>query len=105
MNYIDDLTQDEKVELCTIISGRWFRELFKSNEQEFTKLRKGFRAKSLTEEAALSTAIANVDKPFIVYFIQRMADGWLRKGPRMIMQLQAHCWIPNLLIMSGCILN
>lgn len=79
MNYIDDLTQDEKVELCTIISGRWFRELFKSNEQEFTKLRKGFRAKSLTEEAALSTAIANVDKPFIVYFIQRMADGWLNE--------------------------
>ena len=77
MNYIDDLTQDEKVELCTIISGRWFRELFKSNEQEFTKLRKGFRAKSLTEDAALSTAIANVDKPFIMFFIRKMADEWL----------------------------
>lgn len=44
MSCIEDLTQDEKVAVCTLISGRWFRELFKSNEQEFTKLRKGFRA-------------------------------------------------------------
>ena len=77
MSCIEDLTQDEKVAVCTLISGRWFRELFKSNEQEFTKLRKGFRAKSLTEDAALSTAIANVDKPFIMFFIRKMADEWL----------------------------
>lgn len=50
MNYIDLLTQEEKPILCRIITGRDFKELFKRNEQEFSKIRKGFRAKSLTEQ-------------------------------------------------------
>ena len=52
MNYIELLTQEEKVNLCGIMGGRDFKELFKHNERE------GFRAKSLTEELALSIAIA-----------------------------------------------
>ena len=58
MNYIELLTQEEKVNLCGIMGGRDFKELFKHNEREFQKIRKGFRAKSLTEELALSIAIA-----------------------------------------------
>ena len=54
MNYIELLTQEEKVNLCGIMGGRDFKELFKHNEREFQKIRKGFRAKSLTEELALS---------------------------------------------------
>ena len=50
MNYIDLLTQEEKPILCRIITGKDFKELFKRNEQEFSKIRKGFRAKSLTEQ-------------------------------------------------------
>ena len=42
MNYIDLLTQEEKPILCRIITGRDFKELFKRNEQEFSKIRKGF---------------------------------------------------------------
>ena len=49
MNYIELLTQEEKVNLCGIMGGRDFKELFKHNEREFQKIRKGFRAKSLTE--------------------------------------------------------
>ena len=60
MNYIDLLTQEEKSILCGIITGRDFKELFKRNEREFSKIRKGFRAKSLTEQQALSIAIANL---------------------------------------------
>ena len=62
MNYIDLFTQKEKSILCEIITGRDFKELFKRNEKEFSKIRKGFRAKSLTEQQALSIAISNVDK-------------------------------------------
>ena len=47
MNYIELLTQEEKVNLCGIMGGRDFKELFKHNEREFQKIRKGFRAKSL----------------------------------------------------------
>lgn len=46
MNYIELLTQEEKVNLCGIMGGRDFKELFKHNEREFQKIRKGFRAKS-----------------------------------------------------------
>lgn len=63
MNYIGLLTSEEKVVLCELITGREFKELFKRNEQEFSKIRKGFRAKSLTEQQALSIAIVNSDKP------------------------------------------
>ena len=50
MNYIGLLTKEEKSILCEIITGKEFKELFKKNEQEFSKIQKGFRAKSLTEQ-------------------------------------------------------
>lgn len=77
MNYIEFLTQEEKVNLCGIMGGRDFKELFKHNEREFQKIRKGFRAKSLTEELALSIAIANVDKPFIASWVNTRVQIWL----------------------------
>ena len=65
MNYIGLLTKEEKAILCKIITGAEFKELFKKNEQDFLKIQKGFRAKSLTEQRALSIAIANIDELFI----------------------------------------
>ena len=79
MNYIDLLNQEEKSTLCEIITGREFKELFKRNEQEFSKIRKGFRAKSLTEQQALSIAIVNVDKPFIAMWVNTRVDIWLKE--------------------------
>lgn len=77
MDYINLLAQEEKSTLCGIIAGREFKELFKRNEQEFAKIRNGFRAKSLTEQSALSIAIANVDKPFIAMWVNTRVDIWL----------------------------
>ncbi len=79
MNYIDLLNQEEKSTLCSIIGGRDFRELFKRNEKEFSKIKKGFRAKSLTDAAALSTAVVNIDKPFIAMAINIKVDNWLKE--------------------------
>lgn len=77
MNYTNLLTAEEKATLCGIITGKEFRELFKRNEQEFSKIRKGFRAKSLTNAMALSVAVANIDKPFIYTWVNMMVDHWL----------------------------
>lgn len=79
MNYVSLLSQDEKVTLCKIITGKNFKELFQRNEKEFSKIRKGFVAKSLTEQLALSIAIANVDKPFITMHINETVDIWLKQ--------------------------
>ncbi len=88
MNYIDLLTQEEKSILCELITGRNFKELFKRNEQEFSKIRKGFRAKSLTEQFALSTAIANIDKPFIATNVNTKVDIWLKEIQENIEKLE-----------------
>lgn len=77
INYTVLLSQEEKSVLCEIITGKDFKKLFMRNEQEFLKLRKGFRAKALTESLALSIAITNVDKPFIAMQINTQIDTWL----------------------------
>lgn len=88
MNYIGLLTKEEKSILCKIISGKEFKELFKRNEQEFSKIRKGFRAKSLTESHALSVAISNIDKPFIAMWVNTMVGHWLKESQDNIAKLE-----------------
>ena len=77
MNYIELLNKEEKATLCEIITGKEFKELFRKNEQEFSKIQKGFRAKSLTEQHALSIAVSNIDKPFIATWVNIMVEHWL----------------------------
>ena len=88
MNYIDLLTQEEKSILCEIITGREFKELFKRNEKEFSKIRKGFRAKSLSESLALSTAKTYIDKPFIAVWVNTRVDNWIKEIQNNIEKLE-----------------
>lgn len=88
MNHIGLLTKEEKSILCEIITGKEFKELFKRNEQEFSKIRKGFRAKSLTEQYALSIAISNIDKPFIATWVNTMIERWLKEIQENISKLE-----------------
>lgn len=88
MNYIGLLTKEEITILCKIITGKEFREIFKKNEREFSKIQKGFRAKSLTEQHALSIAISNADKPFVAMWINTMVDNWLKEIRENIAKLE-----------------
>ena len=88
MNYINLLTKEEKSTLCEIITGKEFKELFKSNEREFLKIQKGFRAKSLTEQHALSIAISNMDKPFIAMWVDMRVEHWLKEIEENIAELK-----------------
>lgn len=88
MNYIGLLTKEEKSTLCEIITGKEFKELFKSNEQEFLKIQKGFRAKSLTEQHALSIAITHIDKPFIAVWVNILVEHWLKEIEESISKLE-----------------
>lgn len=90
MNYIERLTSEEKASLCEIITGREFKELFKRNESEFSKIKKGFRAKSLNEQQALSIAVANADKPFIAAWINKKVDIWLMQIRDSVERLKAN---------------
>ncbi len=88
MNYIGLLTKEEKSILCKIITGKEFKELFKRNEREFLKIRKGFRAKTLTEQYALSIAISNIDKPFIATWVNIRVEHWLKEIEENIARLE-----------------
>lgn len=89
INYIDLLTQEEKSTLCGIITGREFKEFFKKNEHSCSKLLKGFRAKTLTEQRALSIAIANVDDINISFHVNTIVDTWLSDIQKNIDELES----------------
>lgn len=88
MNYIGLLSKEEKSTLCEIITGKEFKELFKRNEQEFSRIQKGFRAKSLTEQHALSIAITHIDNSFITVWVNMRVDRWLKEISENIAKLE-----------------
>lgn len=88
MNYISLLTQEEKSILCDVVTGREFRKYFMENENSFSKIRKGFRAKSLTERQALQIAKTNVGTPFIAMWVNTKVDSWLKQIQENIEKLE-----------------
>ena len=88
MNYIELLNKEEKVTLCEIITGKEFKELFRKNEREFSKIQKGFRSKSLTDQYALFIATINLDSPFIITFINTIVEHWLSEIQENIEKLE-----------------
>lgn len=88
MNYIELLTKEEKSTLCEIITGKEFKEYFKRNEKEFSKIQKGFRAKTLTEQHALSIALTHIDKPFISLWVNKRVEHWLEEIKENIAKLE-----------------
>ena len=79
MEYLSRLTIAEKETLCDIITGAEFKKLFIANEQEFQRMRGGFRAKALSESLALSIAKAYVNHPFITSLINDLVNDTLQK--------------------------
>ena len=79
MDYIQNLSREEKIILCKMITGGNFKELFKKNEREFSKIQTGFRAKTLSDKHALTIACNNADKPFVAAFINERVDVWLKE--------------------------
>ena len=88
MNYIGLLDKKDKSTLCEIITGKEFKILFRENEREFSKIQKGFRAKSLTEQHALSIAINNIEKTFVSTWVNMQVEHWLKEIEENITKLE-----------------
>ena len=70
MNYLGLLNKEEKISICTMmLTGRDCKQFFIGNEPVFLSIKKGFRAKSLTEKQALLIVINNIDHPNIAIWI------------------------------------
>lgn len=69
MNSIDHLSAEDKKTICGLITGKVFKEYFIKHDRDFSKMKGGFRARKISEEFALQTAINNTNRPFIVSFV------------------------------------
>ncbi len=71
------LNMDEITTICNLITGLEFRKYYQNNPKEYEKLKRGFRAKSLSNEMAVSIAVKNINKPFINSFVNSIVQLWL----------------------------
>ena len=84
MNYITLLNENEVALLCNIITGKGFKTLFHKYPKDFSKIKPGFRASSISDKEALSLAIKHADKEFISSFINTSVQKWIE-------EIEEHC--------------
>ena len=74
MNYIGLLTKERNQFSAESLQVKSSKSSSRETNRNFRKYGKGFRAKSLTEQQALSIAISNIDKPFIATWVNIMVE-------------------------------
>ena len=79
MNYLTDLTKEEINYICSVIPYKETVEYFKRHPKEFTRLRPGFRAKSLDETMVARTLFDFRKNPFISSFLTTHIDIWIKQ--------------------------
>ncbi|WP_315444173.1 hypothetical protein [uncultured Selenomonas sp.] len=73
-NYIVSLSEEDLLEVCTLISGKVFRKLFQKHSRAFTNMKPGFRAAKLSDEDAVLLAVNNSEKTFIAEEINQRIE-------------------------------
>lgn len=79
MNYIEELTQDELKYICKTIPFSAATGYFRRYPKEFTKIRPGFRVKSLTEEMVTKLLYDFRSREFIGNFITKTVNQWIKE--------------------------
>ena len=79
MNYLIDLTKEEIKYVCTVIPFKETSAYFRRYPKEFTKLRPGFRVKSLTEDSVIQTLYDFRNRDYIASFLIKHIDQWIEE--------------------------
>lgn len=79
MNYLQDLTQEELKYICSEIPFQNAVDYFRRYPKEFTKLRPGFRAKSLTQTDVVKTLYDFRNRDYIASFIVKHINRWIKE--------------------------
>ena len=79
MNYILDLTKEELKYICSEIPVRESVDYFRRYPKEFTKLRPGFRVKSLTQTEIVKILYDFRNRDYIASFIVRHINRWIEE--------------------------
>lgn len=82
MNYLTDLTKEEIKYVCTVIPFKEVSTYFRKYPKEFSKLKPGFRVKSLNEDTVIRTLYDFRNKDFIASFLFKHIDRWIEEIDR-----------------------
>ncbi len=77
MDYTPNLTEEEKIQLCKLATGKFFKVYYQNFPKEFSKIKPGFRANTLRESDALDIALKNIGKTFITRGINLVTSHWM----------------------------
>lgn len=79
MKYIMDLADEDIKYICTVIPYQETAAYFKKNPKEFTKIRPGFRVKSLSEDMFTRILYEFRAKDFISSYLNKHIDRWIKE--------------------------
>lgn len=79
MNYITDLIEEDMKYICSVIPYKETIDYFKQYPKEFSKLKPGFRAKSLNEKEVTRILFDFRNRNFVSSFIVKHVDIWLQE--------------------------
>jgi hypothetical protein len=79
LNYLTDLTKEEIKYVCTVIPFKEVSAYFRRYPKEFSKLKPGFRVKSLNEDTVIRTLYDFRNRDFIASFLIKHIDRWIEK--------------------------
>lgn len=79
MIVVSELSSDEILYICQHIPTKEIRIYFKKNPKEFTKIKPGFRASSLSDGDAIELLCRNTTSPFVTSFISIWVKTWLEQ--------------------------
>lgn len=77
MSYLSKLDEQEIYRLCEAIPYDYAKYYFQINSKQFAKIRPGFRAKSLSEEAVKNILKHNYKNRFVSSFLENNIHRWL----------------------------
>ena len=79
MNYLIDLTKEEIKYICTVIPYQETVSYFRRYPKEFTKLRPGFRVKTLNEDMITRILYEFRTRNFIASYLIKHIDRWMKE--------------------------
>lgn len=79
MNYLIDLTKEEIKYVCTVIPCQETVDYFRRYPKEFSKLRPGFRVKSLDEDMVKRMLYEFRKRDFIASYLINHIDRWIKE--------------------------
>ena len=79
MNYLIDFTKEEIKYICTVIPHQETVSYFRKYPKEFTKLRPGFRVKTLNEDMVTRTLYEFRNRDFVTSYLNKHIDRWIKE--------------------------